>query len=480
MKHMITVWEGNLTIDSQALQILLIIDYIFDWARDIYRPLILTQLNALSMEDSESLHPDPDIFSTIGSREPTWTENGTQKTQTPGPELQFSQSLRSNCLWELDIVPYGVIRDASVLQTRLLGLVIAEDHVEDFILSFQSEDIAKTEISVLLNTLKDSWHVTGGTVATLECQWSEESSNKPIVLGPQSDDIYLLKIAIQMFIGGEWEPVRQLTYLAISEGAMSKFVNYVTPKIAINAHMKNVSVTESKISDFIQQLREQSIVDNLTGSMAMVSVSNTTHSQGKRSRARRVLRKADWKYDSSHIVVDLVQAIYDNHKVGRREPRDPYLRFFQTRCQQTVRFSGTRLWPHLAPIQLDQNGCVLVDNISASADLPKRCLYIVQGDHDQDKAAELVKFTSERGLYYTTLQLKTNMCSEEYSIYMNRSTSPNGYWVDRGNPEEIAEWIREIEKRATEGNAVTANEVEHIVILSEDSSSEPDDPMDSD
>jgi hypothetical protein len=48
------------------LQLLLIIDYIFDWARDLYRPLVLRLLDALSnpdFDDEASLAADSDIYS---------------------------------------------------------------------------------------------------------------------------------------------------------------------------------------------------------------------------------------------------------------------------------------------------------------------------------------------------------------------------------------------------------------------------------
>jgi hypothetical protein len=42
-----SLWHGRLGEYDGALQILLIIDFIFDWACDIYRPTIISQLRAL-------------------------------------------------------------------------------------------------------------------------------------------------------------------------------------------------------------------------------------------------------------------------------------------------------------------------------------------------------------------------------------------------------------------------------------------------
>jgi len=51
---------------DDALRLLLIVDYVFDWARDVYRPSILRQLKSLAIGkayDRVSLASDSDIFS---------------------------------------------------------------------------------------------------------------------------------------------------------------------------------------------------------------------------------------------------------------------------------------------------------------------------------------------------------------------------------------------------------------------------------
>jgi hypothetical protein len=51
---------------DDALSLLLIVDYVFDWARDVYRPSILRQLKSLAIGkayDQVSLASDSDIFS---------------------------------------------------------------------------------------------------------------------------------------------------------------------------------------------------------------------------------------------------------------------------------------------------------------------------------------------------------------------------------------------------------------------------------
>ena len=55
-----------MTFKDNALQLILIVDYIMDWARDVYRPSILRQLKSIGTGkayDEVSLATDSDIFS---------------------------------------------------------------------------------------------------------------------------------------------------------------------------------------------------------------------------------------------------------------------------------------------------------------------------------------------------------------------------------------------------------------------------------
>ena len=60
------MWHGRICSPDGALQILLIIDYIFDWARDLYRPSVFRSLEAIAnpnTDDTASVATDSDIYS---------------------------------------------------------------------------------------------------------------------------------------------------------------------------------------------------------------------------------------------------------------------------------------------------------------------------------------------------------------------------------------------------------------------------------
>ncbi|KAI4920652.1 uncharacterized protein J4E92_008295 [Alternaria infectoria] len=65
----ILLWEGSITRHDAALQLVLIMDYIVDWARDIYRPNIIRQLKSVvdkGQQSSYTVTADPDILSRTG------------------------------------------------------------------------------------------------------------------------------------------------------------------------------------------------------------------------------------------------------------------------------------------------------------------------------------------------------------------------------------------------------------------------------
>ena len=60
------LWDGCITEEDNALQLLLIVDYVADWARDIYRPSILKHLKSTVSQiayDQVSLSNDSDVYS---------------------------------------------------------------------------------------------------------------------------------------------------------------------------------------------------------------------------------------------------------------------------------------------------------------------------------------------------------------------------------------------------------------------------------
>lgn len=67
VKRVIDVWHGCITTRDGALQLLLLVDYLFDWARDRYREDVIGALRIVARGESDAAsggYQDTDIFST--------------------------------------------------------------------------------------------------------------------------------------------------------------------------------------------------------------------------------------------------------------------------------------------------------------------------------------------------------------------------------------------------------------------------------
>lgn len=67
-QHVANIWSGTIITRNGALQLLLLVDYNFDWARDVYRDDIIRELRVLAACNNDAarvFYKDPDIFSTI-------------------------------------------------------------------------------------------------------------------------------------------------------------------------------------------------------------------------------------------------------------------------------------------------------------------------------------------------------------------------------------------------------------------------------
>lgn len=470
---MITIWEGNICNESSALQILLIMDYIFDWARDIYRVLILSQLGALSLDDFT--HTDPDIGSIILSsaegRESTWTANSEERHGAADERLTISQRSPSDYPWELVLIPHGVIKDASVIQTKLLGIVITESDVENFLLSFASEEDAQTAVVAILGFLKNSWLVTGASLVSLEAEWFNGFAENPLHV--DCEDKYFLKIVVQSFVDIEWEPVRQLIYFAISDHALATILDRTASKVDIHTQFERPSVIDWKIVHLFRQIQSQSVRGNLTAAISMVSITNTLTLQSKSSGTRRRSKRAHWTLDNTHTLVEFVTRVHEAHRIGRRELIDPYLRSSCVRSPQTIRGGGSRSWPYIVPVVTDQNGCVLVDGINNSPSTARCCLYIVDRARELSESSRLVKSASERGIYYSTFQIARGLQCQEWSRFLNRSTALESYWSDKESTGWARAWLREIRKHTRQEPDMTGCAEHQLCPIAISSDEEP-------
>ncbi|KAI9881087.1 MAG: hypothetical protein M1830_008245 [Pleopsidium flavum] len=129
--EVLDLWNGRILSKDGALQLLLIVDYIFDWARDIDRPSILRQLKILSTVDASdaiSLSNDSDIFSMRGYVS-NWIPPPPSAQEVPDVDiLDTGEDQDEDSLLAIPVpnTKLGVVRSASIIESQnaLFDLVV--------------------------------------------------------------------------------------------------------------------------------------------------------------------------------------------------------------------------------------------------------------------------------------------------------------------------------------------------------------------
>jgi hypothetical protein len=226
------LWEGSITDYDKALQLVLIVDYIVDWARDIFMPSIMRQLMSVVDKGGQSAYTiieQPDIFSTrdyanswSGDR-PVLTIGGAEAAEVPaGPAFDAINFTIVESPLEPLFKSMGKHVDIRVwegakYEARVRGLYITENdtHAKEHF-AWQGFGTLNTEYMdrcwFLLSHPQD--------IKTIEQVWTGSQVIKDVQdLSPQK---ILISLYVQYRKDGDGALIRELTYIAVTESVASK------------------------------------------------------------------------------------------------------------------------------------------------------------------------------------------------------------------------------------------------------------------
>ncbi|KAJ4263346.1 hypothetical protein NW762_006164 [Fusarium torreyae] len=205
--RVVRLWAGSIDSLDNALQLLLIVDYIADWARDIYREGIARSLQKLAASDSSSLVRDDDIFSLSGNVRDWVSSNPTAS------RVEANQVVEDPlCVFDS---PAGVFRDARFIRSRFVGLMITEENLDQFLRTTESNLGTRRLTASLLESIEDACRVKGHALDELELIWTDTDRNLSEMSHP--DEVFFVVVISVFYLSEEWEQTRQLSYVAISE-----------------------------------------------------------------------------------------------------------------------------------------------------------------------------------------------------------------------------------------------------------------------
>ncbi|KAF5263302.1 hypothetical protein FOXYS1_5951 [Fusarium oxysporum] len=331
--RVVRLWSGGVDSLDGALQLLLIIDYIADWARDIYREGIARSLQRLAPTDSESLRHDDDIFSMAGNIR-SWIASNFDKSHDAKDRPMGDSLCKFDC-------GSGVFRDARFVDSKCIGLVITHHNVESFLRTATTDEETRGLISVLLESLERPCLAKGQVLNDLELMWTDTDRNLSEILHPE--DVFYVVAVATFYLSPGWKPTRELTYLAVSKKLVQDSIRSPAGPLSSTIQLEKAPMVEDLES--LRGLLNMSAEDNLNACLY-----NFCLRTDKPTRARRSEVNYVWKTlptvasdDADRELQDrvlracarpstrnFVRKLHSIYKIGRNEPDVSFLRVSST------------------------------------------------------------------------------------------------------------------------------------------------------
>ncbi|CAN9299521.1 unnamed protein product [Alternaria alternata] len=230
-RDVVRLWQGDITGYDEALQLVLIMDYIVDWARDIFRPSIIRQLMSVvdkGKESSYTMVEGHDILSirdyansSYGDRRiPNIGEAGT--FEAPAQPAFDAVSSTTGSSFEPLFESTGKhvdirVWEAAKYESRARGLFITEDDTSAM-KHLIDEDYRRLETV----DMGRCWFLLPNvqSIKIIEEAWTGSQEIEDM------QDLRQQKILISLYVQYRKDvngaPIRELTYLAVTETVARK------------------------------------------------------------------------------------------------------------------------------------------------------------------------------------------------------------------------------------------------------------------
>ncbi|OBT45941.1 hypothetical protein VE00_04240 [Pseudogymnoascus sp. WSF 3629] len=418
------LWSGDLRNDDKALQLLLIIDYIFDWARDVYKPTVMTLLKSLRVirEDSNDkgatiaeVATDIDIFSHFGGQqnEPTadWIRDVIQ-ARLPSPVEDFD--LKS---WRITHLHDCFFRPACFVTYHFQCLYITTDDVQKFLADFPPTVNIREILQRIDLVLKhNNCLVTENVLRRMEEIWTKRA--RPQQPQQVAEKELFATIVYHTEICSNFEIRRSLSCLALERSALItlreriatesasmvtakelKRLQEILPKVLNKAR----TLTELKMETLVCCILDLSIGDTLKAAISR-------HRKQLRPEAGSLSSNRSTNFEFIDIAKSpLVEIVITNvYEWPRAEPGEPaYLRFSQNTSTSTTSIVASGILPNTSSTASESENFVMVlfvkGGISIKEESYHLCLYEITGRTIPPSKAELaiaLEATYKKGIYF--------------------------------------------------------------------------------
>lgn len=333
MQRIIELWSGRLNSHDGALQLVLILDHVFDWARDVYRPAILHHLKSLSIDelsDDVSVSADSNIFSMADpvrqwmNRVPTAEMAGVTETDGTNTTLTIVQPQPS-----LDSSK-GVVRHASLVGSEFLGLYITGDNAGTMFHSLSKEEHIKPFARKILRAIlnKKSLILTEKTLRALEDMWTGGASHLEHSSDVNEDTEFVVRIILRTSLTDNWEQVRELSYLAVAKADLDVIVKFAEWDKVPVSDFKAMRCAQQSVINHVRLSQSMSPKENIEAAIQRSAFSlelNKRNSNG--SMIEKLTGSLQWVREAKREQTNpIIHDIYDKNRRGLRPVSEHFIR----------------------------------------------------------------------------------------------------------------------------------------------------------
>lgn len=350
LKRIIDVWHGCITTHDGALQLLLLVDYLFDWARDKYREDIIGALRTVArgeIDAASTIYPDTDIFSTLP------LDRIHQATQVTEDDGNLSSYISAQAPFLALDSRAGVFRHATFVESRYYCLYITRGNVKTFLQSAPQTRVQPL-CRLILGHMSQSILADTDTLDAIEEEWTGVSRSSTSSYRPQVKERFHVAMAFTTYLSIEWHQVREFSVIAIARDAWkyiaraSRFKKKLKKPSSCNYYVKSQFI---RILSYLKAGSPSQILQAAMTRMACRIVASPvdSHSLGA-------------ELDSGSLR-DMVYFIYAWLKRGGAlEPDESFLRSSKKFYQQHLREDQAKPFPFLREyhLQASDAGCVLI------------------------------------------------------------------------------------------------------------------------
>lgn len=365
-------------------------DYIFDWARGVYRDAILSELAALVADITPSLADDSEMASITYGIPSLLSE----ETNGENPRSPFFDETReiSGCIPGFDRNEFWVVRDARCFVSRFFGLVITKDDVEPMMACWNAPSMSKKQARQLHPVLKYSWRLTEETIKAAEHKWTGKNRESSHVFG--SGETFYAIITVCAYHSQSWERVLELSCLAVSENAVGEFQRIADWKNGTRFDFGSAPfVTEEILCAFLHSTRQGSTKSALWAALNRSCISSSRACLVEKDNAIPIDSIAEtaqtqlsdpntpvMAWNDKGEVRDVVVNYYQRYKIGRKEPTDPFIRSSH-RMEQQSDVAEVSIWDskYMRILENKETAVAYVNGGYAPFERAGLCLFLVDG-----------------------------------------------------------------------------------------------------